>query len=65
MGIVCSYPVPRHVKDAVDEATLNELGDIIVALDIPDSDAPIETDHYDWMRQRILDFLYDPDWRSP
>lgn len=59
MAVYCAYPVPPAVKHSLDMLTTEELWDVIYHLGIPNHDAP-EEDHYEWCRQRILDWLYDP-----
>lgn len=56
--------VPRRVRSRIDGMDTGQLADLIMELDIPDRDMP-ESDLYDWMRQRIYDWLYDPAWTEP
>lgn len=64
MGIYTPYGVPRRVKDTIDQMDTGQLGDLTVELEIPTPDMP-SSDLYDWLRQRIFDWLYDPDWKPP
>lgn len=64
MGIAFNYTVPRRVKDAIDNMSTSQMADLICELQIPDLDMP-DLDLYDWLRQRIFDWLYDPDWTEP
>jgi len=57
MGISMPYRVPARVKEHVDRLSTEELFDLMDLLKINTQDAP-DTDHYDWCRQRIFDWLY-------
>lgn len=60
MAVYIPYGVPARVKTAVDGLTGGQMADMTVYLGIDTSDCP-DSDHYDYFRQKIFDFFYEPE----